>query len=283
MAHLPASLQAELVGRLALAVLLGSVLGWERQMGRHPAGLRTHMLVALGAAAYTVAGAYGGWALLGGGVGTVEDPGRVAAQIITGVGFLGAGTIWRSSGDEGVIRGLTTAASIWVAASVGMLTGYGLYILAVGTAVLSLIVLRVIRRVERAPRVLGSVVARPFRQAHGRAWQPARAPSVMETPPPMPVETGGDATALDAAATASIPNGVAGTGGVYTGDQGVPDDLDLEITPESRASKKKRELLHKKLRKNTKSKKGGKGKRRDLPTDELDQISDAPPLTTNGG
>src|SRR5919202_5820007 len=143
----PLSLQAELVGRLALAVVLGSVLGWERQLGRHPAWLRTHMLVSLGAAAYTVAGIYGVAGVFGSGFGSVQDPGRVAAQIITGIGFLGAGTIWRSSGEGRVIRGLTTAASIWVAAAIGMLSGYGMYVLAAGTAILSFMVLRVIRQV----------------------------------------------------------------------------------------------------------------------------------------
>src|SRR5919199_3967183 len=180
----PLALQAELIGGLPLAVVLGSVLGWEREIGRHPAGLRTHMLVSLGAAAYTVAGIYGVAAVFGSGFGSVQDPGRVAAQIITGVGFLGAGTIWRSSGDENVIRGLTTAASIWVAASIGMLTGYGLYVLATGTAVISFVVLRLMRQLEKAPRALSNAVARRFRPARGVdrgvAYQPARAPAVME-------------------------------------------------------------------------------------------------------
>src|SRR5204863_168264 len=144
-------LQAELLGRLALAAALGSVLGLEREIGRHPAGLRTHMLVSLGAAAYTVAGIYGVAGVFGSGFGSVQDPGRVAAQIITGIGFLGAGTIWRSSGEGRVIRGLTTAASIWVAASIGMLTGYGLYVLATGTALLSFTVLRLLRQLAWAP------------------------------------------------------------------------------------------------------------------------------------
>src|SRR5918911_4796675 len=170
MHEFPIALQTELVGRLLVAVVLGSVLGWERQMGRHPAGLRTHMLVSLGAAAYTVAGIYGVAGVFGSGFGSVQDPGRVAAQIITGIGFLGAGTIWRSSGDEGVIRGLTTAASIWVAASIGMLTGYGLYVLAAGTAVLSFAVLRLMRGAERAPQALGRAVVGRF----GRRVPPAR-------------------------------------------------------------------------------------------------------------
>jgi putative Mg2+ transporter-C (MgtC) family protein len=141
----PVALQAELLGRLALSVVLGGVLGWERQMGQHPAGLRTHILVALGAAAFTIAGTYGAV-----GLGTVHDAGRVAAQIVTGIGFLGAGTIWRSGSDR-IIYGLTTAASIWVAASLGMLAGFGLYVLAVGCAVLGFAVLRLLKELETAP------------------------------------------------------------------------------------------------------------------------------------
>src|ERR687885_442489 len=98
----PLALQAELIGGLPLAVVLGSVLGWEREIGRHPAGLRTHMLVSLGAAAYTVAGIYGVAGVFGSGFGSVQDPGRVAAQIIPRIGFLGAGPLLRSRGGGGV-------------------------------------------------------------------------------------------------------------------------------------------------------------------------------------
>jgi putative Mg2+ transporter-C (MgtC) family protein len=138
--------ELELVGRLALSAAVAGVLGWERQLGQQPAGLRTHMLVSLGACAFTTAGTYGV-----SGLGTVQDAGRIPAQIVTGIGFIGAGTIWRSSGNERVIRGLTTAASIWVAASIGMLCGYGLYILAIGCALVSFTVLRLMRGLERLP------------------------------------------------------------------------------------------------------------------------------------
>jgi hypothetical protein len=160
-----------------------------------------------------------------------------------------------------------------------MLTGYGLYILAAGTAILSLIVLRVIRRVERAPRVLGSVVVRPFRRARGVAYQPARAPSVMESPPN--VDTGSDTTALAGQDGDSGLDAPDGQDSVFTSDRGVLDesDYDGEFQSESHETRKKRERMHKKLRKNAKGKKGGKGKRRDVPTEELDQISDAPPTS----
>src|SRR3712207_4360243 len=100
--------QAELPARFAPAALLGGVLGWDRQLGQHPAGLRVHILVALGSAVFSIAGTFG---LTG--QGTVQDAGRIAAQVVVGVGFLGAGTIWRSR-DDRVIYGLTTAASIWL-------------------------------------------------------------------------------------------------------------------------------------------------------------------------
>jgi putative Mg2+ transporter-C (MgtC) family protein len=157
---LPPLLEVELVGRLALSAALAGLLGWERQLGNQPAGLRTHMLVALGAAAYTVAGTVGV-----AGYGTVQDAGRVAAQVVTGIGFVGAGTIWRSSGDARLIRGLTTAASIWAAGSIGMLCGFGLYILAAGCAVLCFVILRLLKGLERAPGVLWGQIAAQRRRA----------------------------------------------------------------------------------------------------------------------
>ena len=159
------SLELELLSRLLLAILLGGLLGLERELGRHAAGLRTHILVALGSAAFTIAGTYGGV-----GLGTNHDTSRVAAQIVTGIGFLGAGTIWRSSQPEGrgIIYGLTTAANIWVAAAVGMLCGYGLYILAAGTSVIGVVVLRLAKRIEQS-----SWLRSDRRGATGR---PVRAP-----------------------------------------------------------------------------------------------------------
>src|SRR5918994_358618 len=107
--------------RIALGFLLGGVLGWQREQVGRPAGLRTHMMVSAGSAAFTVVSVYGFPDQ-----GTVRDPARIAAQIVTGVGFLGAGTIWRT---PSTVRGLTTAASIWLAAAIGMLVGAGLYLL----------------------------------------------------------------------------------------------------------------------------------------------------------
>jgi putative Mg2+ transporter-C (MgtC) family protein len=131
---------AELVlaGRLALGLVLGAVIGFEREMHRQPAGFRTHALVALGAALFTIVSAYG---FGGDGV----DPTRIAAQIVTGIGFIGAGTILQHRGS---VRGLTTAASLWSVAAVGMAAGAGLLVMAVIGTALILVVLFVLDRVE---------------------------------------------------------------------------------------------------------------------------------------
>jgi putative Mg2+ transporter-C (MgtC) family protein len=131
---IPSSLDVELMLRVVLAFVLGGVIGYERETIQRPAGLRTHMLVAAGAAAFTVASVYGFV-----GEGTTRDPARVAAQIVPGVGFLGAGTIWRTSST---VRGLTTAASIWLVAAVGLLAGSGMYLLAVFTTICAFATLR---------------------------------------------------------------------------------------------------------------------------------------------
>lgn len=105
----------DLVGRLALSGLLGAVVGFEREIHGHPAGLRTHILVSLGATLATLVSmqVYADHS-------AHADPGRIAAQIVTGVGFLGAGAIIR----EGVtVRGLTTAASVWTTAMIGLAVG----------------------------------------------------------------------------------------------------------------------------------------------------------------
>jgi putative Mg2+ transporter-C (MgtC) family protein len=119
------AIDLEMMARVTLAFLLGGVIGYERESIQRPAGLRTHMLVAAGSAAFTLASVYAFE-----GQGTVRDPARLAAQIVTGVGFLGAGTIWRT---PSTVRGLTTAASIWLVAAVGLLAGSGLYPLAIFT------------------------------------------------------------------------------------------------------------------------------------------------------
>jgi len=120
----------ELVGRLALACALGFAIGLERRLGRKAAGERTFALVALGACLFTVAGL---------GVSDDASPSRIAAQVVTGVGFLGAGIIFHR-GDGGV-RGLTTAAGVWAAAAVGVAIGVGQYLLGIVACALALLLL----------------------------------------------------------------------------------------------------------------------------------------------
>jgi putative Mg2+ transporter-C (MgtC) family protein len=110
------------LARLAVAAGLGAAIGIERELDEKAAGLRTHMLVSLGAALFTMVGAYGFEDFAGRGVST--DPSRIAAQVVTGIGFLGAGVIFRQGFT---IRGLTTAASLWVVAAIGMAAGAGFW------------------------------------------------------------------------------------------------------------------------------------------------------------
>jgi putative Mg2+ transporter-C (MgtC) family protein len=127
----------ELVLRLALAAFLGAAIGLERELREREAGLRTHLLVSLGSAVFTVVSAYGFHAFLSSGANVVRaDPTRIAAQIVTGIGFLGAGAIIRQGLS---VRGLTTAATLWVVAAIGMACGAGYYSAAVVTTVLVIV------------------------------------------------------------------------------------------------------------------------------------------------
>lgn len=128
--------------RLLLAYFLGGIIGWDREREGQSAGLRTHMLVAAGSAAFTMVFIFGFI-----GLGTSSDPGRAASQIITGIGFLGAGVIWQ---NQSRIRGITTAADIWVVAAIGMLSGVGMWYLAILLAVLVFLTLRFIKPSGRA-------------------------------------------------------------------------------------------------------------------------------------
>ena len=128
--------------RITLAFVLGAVVGWERERVHQAAGLRTHMLVAAGAAAFTVASVYGFDDL-----GTVRDPARLAAQIVTGIGFIGAGVIFQGRHE---IRGLTTAASIWIVAAIGVMAGLGMIWVGLYTAVATWFALRVLKRLVPA-------------------------------------------------------------------------------------------------------------------------------------
>jgi putative Mg2+ transporter-C (MgtC) family protein len=115
----------EVLLRLALAALFGAAIGVERELREREAGLRTHLLVCVGSALFTIVGAYGfrGFLVNGGAV-IRADPTRIAAQIVTGIGFLGAGAIIRQGLS---VRGLTTAATLWVVAAIGLAAGAGYY------------------------------------------------------------------------------------------------------------------------------------------------------------
>jgi len=126
--------QWEIIGRLALAAVLGCVIGFEREYRGYPAGVRTMALVCMGSALFSDnTGLFGG------------DPSRVAAQVVSGIGFLGAGLIVREGGS---VRGITTAATIWTTAAVGMAVGAHVYIVA-GFATLFAVILLELRIVTK--------------------------------------------------------------------------------------------------------------------------------------
>ena len=148
------ALRLDLLFRLVLAVVLGGAIGWEREASSKPAGLRTNILICVGAALFTdLSIRFGGLAIEG----ADRDPARIAAQVITGIGFLGAGTIIQA---RGTVTGLTTAATLWVVAGIGMSVGSGSYVEAVGATLLVLVVLVLLAPME-------NVIARR-RPAHFR-------------------------------------------------------------------------------------------------------------------
>ena len=136
--------------RLAVAMLLGGVIGFEREYRAKDAGFRTHFLVALGSALFCIVSQYGfGFEL--------KDSSRVAAQVVSGIGFLGAGTIIF---QKNVVRGLTTAAGLWVTAAIGLACGTGMYLPAVVTTLMVLVGLEILSVI--IPRVSTSVVILSF-------------------------------------------------------------------------------------------------------------------------
>ena len=127
--------------RLGGAILIGFLIGLEREISKKPAGLRTHMLVSLASALFTIlslSSAFGDGAV---------DPTRIASQIVIGIGFVGAGVIISSGGE---VKGVTTAASLWITAAMGMAMGLGEYLLATVAAGFTLVTLLVIGVWERS-------------------------------------------------------------------------------------------------------------------------------------
>ena len=131
-------LQLDLCLRIGIAAILSGIVGYNRERRERPAGLRTHIMVGVGSALFTVLSinAFGR-----------GDPGRVAAQVVVGIGFLGAGAIFRRSSRN--IHGLTTAADIWVVAGIGMACGVGYYIVAILAAVLTWFTLAILKRLDQ--------------------------------------------------------------------------------------------------------------------------------------
>lgn len=141
-------LHLHLFARLLLASILGGLIGLEREVHGRPAGFRTHLLVSLGSCLFCLT-SIEVYQIYGNFSGTVPvgiDPGRIAAQVVTGIGFLGAGAIIR---ERASIRGLTTAACLWVAAGLGIACGLGLFQMAVVVTVIALVNLLLLKQVEK--------------------------------------------------------------------------------------------------------------------------------------
>ena len=149
------TLRLDLLVKLGLAVLLGGIIGFERELAGKPAGLRTNILICIGAALLMDVSIRIGMA----DGHRIGDPGRIAAQIVSGVGFLGAGTIMQA---QGMVTGLTSAATIWVVAAIGMTVGAGLYIEGIGAGLLVTFVLAGLGKLEhwvrRARRVASATI-----------------------------------------------------------------------------------------------------------------------------
>src|SRR5918992_4404083 len=142
--------QGDLILRLLLAATLAGLLGGERELTEQPAGFRTHILVGLGAALFAVISAYGFQSVVGASPRQVRaDPTRIASQIVVGIGFLGGGAIIKYGAS---IRGLTTAASLWVTAAVGTAIGLGALLLGFVTTVITLVALVGLRPLRRILR-----------------------------------------------------------------------------------------------------------------------------------
>ena len=136
----------EIIIRLALASLFGALIGLERERKDWSAGLRTHMMVCVGSCLIMIVSAFGFTDILGTANVTL-DPSRIAAQVVSGIGFIGAGAILFIK--QGTIRGLTTASGLWTVAAIGLATGGGMYFAASATTIIALIILWALQPLER--------------------------------------------------------------------------------------------------------------------------------------
>ncbi|MCE5286303.1 MAG: MgtC/SapB family protein [Pelosinus sp.] len=137
------ALELEFIGRLILAALVGGVIGYERQAHNKSAGLRTHMLVSVGSCLIMILSIQMFRDVEGL---TNADPARLAAQVVSGIGFLGAGSIIK---EGPTVNGLTTAASLWVVAGLGLAVGSGYYVIALATTIICFLTLTFLGRVEK--------------------------------------------------------------------------------------------------------------------------------------
>lgn len=144
----------EILIRLSLAALFGALIGLERERKDWSAGMRTHMMVCVGSCLIMIVSTFGFSDILGT-EHVVLDPARIAAQVVSGIGFIGAGTILFLK--QGIIRGLTTASGLWTVAAIGLAAGGGMYFAAGATTVIALIILWVLQPIER-------VYAKKFKQ-----------------------------------------------------------------------------------------------------------------------
>jgi putative Mg2+ transporter-C (MgtC) family protein len=167
-ADLNAAFRLDLLAKLALAVILGGAIGLEREIKAKPAGLRTNILICVGSVLLTDVSVRIG--LIDGGP-RVGDPARLAAQIVSGIGFLGAGTIMQGGG---MVTGLTSAATIWVVAALGIAIGAGLYVEAAGAGLLVMVVLASLGRVEHRIRRLRRIVNYTIRAKPGTPFDVIR-------------------------------------------------------------------------------------------------------------
>jgi putative Mg2+ transporter-C (MgtC) family protein len=124
----------EMISRLVISVVLGALIGYEREITHKPAGLRTHIFVCMGACLFTIASFY---LIEENTIGSFDGT-RIAAGIVTGISFIGAGSIIASKGD---VKGVTTAASLWVVSAIGLMVGFGIYLLPIIAAIITFFIL----------------------------------------------------------------------------------------------------------------------------------------------
>ncbi len=180
-------LDFELVIRILISISLGFVIGLERELTNKSAGLRTHILVSLGSAVFTILSIYGFNAIDHiGDARIVHDPARIAAQILTGIGFIGGGAVLHYGVS---ITGLTTAASLWITSSIGMAVGAGFYFVAIIATIAAFLVLVLIRMLEKGflakfitkgARIKISVVTETDNQAEIQDWFNREFENIME-------------------------------------------------------------------------------------------------------